>query len=214
MLHAHVHAHGICRSVAPTLATRHTRVRMSRVARECLLLLLCCSLLCHPALAFYGLAVPVASSTGTAAVPNVDCIFVYSCAPLVSSSILPPNTTYAFAELPAELVPSALSATVRPVYVGRAAGRCQRRLQQFKCKMVEAVEKENECRAAEWPDEDVTPRQYSITSVLHSSRLTDCCEAHLLLLGGFLLALCLSQCRSMPSAPNHASYSSAKVRQR
>jgi hypothetical protein len=133
----------------------------ARVAGVCALLLLCCSALCRPVLAFYDVAVPVALTTGSAPVPNENCIFVYSCAPLVSSSILPPNSTYPFAELPADLVPSALSATVRPVYVGRAAGRCQRRLQEFKCKMVEAVEKENECRAAEWPDEDVAPRQSS-----------------------------------------------------
>jgi hypothetical protein len=105
---------------------------MRRVA-VWLTLLVCSCFLSTRVAGFYGVAVPVARKGGLSPVPDMDCIFVYSCAPLTSSSILPPISSDPFDKLPIDLVPSTsnLSSFLRPVYVGRAAGRCQRRTIQM-----------------------------------------------------------------------------------
>lgn len=137
--------------------TTSSSVRMCVHAWALCLAVAVCTLLHHqPVSGFYGVTVPIARNNGPYAVPNVDCIFVYSCAPLtvVPAASDDPRTT-----LLNESFPAFASSGMRPVYVGRAAGRCQRRLTEFKCKIQEAVMKENECRAAAWPDEDAVPGQ-------------------------------------------------------
>jgi hypothetical protein len=105
----------------------------------------------------YHVAVPdalsAASPTGLASVPNTDCIYAYGCAPLASttSTVWVVGTT--------------------PVYIGRAAGRCQRKLHAHKCVMVPLILRENECRSSAWPDGQeqgtCTDEQHSLRATLH-----------------------------------------------
>ena len=106
-----------------------------------ILLLLGLSCACYVD-AFYGVRIPVVrSSSADSAVPNSDCIFVYSCWPSLSfDSTLP---------LPS---PELRVNGSKAIFVGRAAGRCERRLHDLKCRIWDAVVQENQCRASAWPD--------------------------------------------------------------
>lgn len=92
-------------------------------------------------------------------IPNEDCIFVHLCQALSPAS--PPVNPATFVDegadefpLPVESPPTSSEPGLRSVFVGRAAGRCQRRMMEMKCRLVEAAIRENQCRAPEWPDED------------------------------------------------------------
>ena len=101
----------------------------------------------QPVLCFYGIAVPVSPSSGPDPIPNADCLFVYSC---VSHAV--PLSSLNATGLLVVLDPDI---SAEAVFVGRAALRCQRRLQELKCKISDAVIQENECRASGWPDDNV-----------------------------------------------------------
>lgn len=109
--------------------------------------------LAPPVAAYYGVAVLYAQPGGP--VPNADCIYVYKCAPL------PRDFNVTVSQLPSDVDYDAAI----PVYVGRAAGRCQRRIQAHKCAIQDAVVQENQCRAATWPDEDTVAAPADLSSV-------------------------------------------------
>lgn len=53
----------------------------------------------------------------------------------------------------------AIDNTALTVYIGRAAGRCQRKLESLKCALVKQIIEENQCRADSWPDENLPTGQ-------------------------------------------------------
>ena len=117
--------------------------------------------------AFYGVAVPAALTFGSTPVPNEDCIFLLKCAPLGTD------------ELEAILSSTIDVDAARPLYVGRAAGRCQRRLDEIKCALKALVVQENECRAATWPDVESAPGQRTyIASRASNHAIALCKDTH------------------------------------
>src|SRR5687767_12440550 len=84
----------------------------------------------------YAVWIPVAMTSGTVPVQNVDCILAVRCASLPAGIDHEADDPMAIADLDIDHAPT--------VYVGRAAGRCQRKLNEIKCAISSLLSSQSE----------------------------------------------------------------------